>query len=160
MKLKTKLKRSLKKQMTGLKLARNYLILVSIILLGGIYAKLPVPQIVTPIAEAKELAPQPTPSQKEYTPAEVANLIVEEFKDLGPNVVKKALDIAWCESRWNEKAINNKNKNGSVDYGVFQINSIHKQSPDSMLKAEENIKFAKQMFIKNKSWGAWVCSRY
>lgn len=159
MKPTTKLKRKLKKQLKGLKLARNYLILILLILGGAYYAKLPTPPIVSPIAQAQELAPRVTEMPKRLEWPDVAILIVEEFKDLGPAVTKQALEIAYCESGWQEKAINDKNTNGSIDSGVFQINSIHNQPKDKMLQAKENIRFAKAKFIKDKGWGAWVCSR-
>lgn len=33
--------------------------------------------------------------------------------------------IAFAESSWNPAAVNDKNRNGSIDRGLFQINSIH-----------------------------------
>ena len=159
MKTATKLKRSLKKQTTGWRLARNYLILVSLVLLGSYYDKLPAQPVISPIAEARELAPEPTEVPKRLEWSDVAILIVEEFKDLGPAVTKQALEISYCESGWQEKAINSKNKNGTEDWGTFQVNSVHNQPKDKMLQAKENIRFAKEKFIKDGSFRAWVCSR-
>jgi len=172
MKLKTKLKRQFRKQTTGVPLGRNWLLFLSLFLIGRrIYVSIPTP-IISPAVQAREEPTensqkptgnlQPTPrvseSPKNLSWPEVAVLIVEEFKDLGSRVTKEALDIAYCESYWQEKAFNDKNKNGSTDSGVFQINSVHKQP--NMLQAQENIRFAKEKFIKDGySFGAWVCGK-
>jgi len=67
MKLKTKLKRQLRKQTTGLKLARNWLIFLALFLIGRrIYVSIPTP-IVSPavhIVEARE-EPRPAPRVSE-----------------------------------------------------------------------------------------------
>jgi hypothetical protein len=89
---------------------------------------------------------------------DVARIIIEEWSDLGKVYTYQALQVAWCESHFNEKAINTSNKNGSHDEGVFQINSVHRQPVQITMNARQNIKWAKQKFIKDGfSWEAWVC---
>lgn len=50
-----------------------------------------------------------------------AETIFEKYK-VDQNI---ASAIIKCESNWDEDALH-VNKNGSVDYGLFQINSVHK----------------------------------
>ncbi len=91
---------------------------------------------------------------------EVAKLIIEEFSELGKKTTFEALQIAYCESRWEEDAVNTKNKHGTWDGGAFQFNSIHKITPEKLFDVKENVRLAKQMFVRNgKSWNAWACKR-
>lgn len=64
--------------------------------------------------------------------------------------------IALQESRLNPLAVN-RNKNGSADYGVMQINSVH--IPD--LKAKGIISDKKDLFepCLNIQIGAWILAR-
>ena len=65
---------------------------------------------------------------------------------------KIALAVAKAES--NLKPSYHTNSNGSVDCGIFQINSIHQPTKSQCENAEENIKLAHQIFLK-KGFGAW-----
>jgi hypothetical protein len=91
------------------------------------------------------------------TQKQVMQMIVDEFSDLGVDVTMQALSIAKCESGFRYGAYNDKNSNGSNDGGVFQINSIHKQSDDVRFNARNNIQWAKNKYIKDGSWNAWAC---
>ncbi len=91
------------------------------------------------------------------TEMEVVKMIVQEFEYFGPKVVKEALDIAYCESRFDPEAVH-ANTNGTIDRGVFQISSIHGYSKYKLTAAWENINIAKQMY-KKSGWRPWVCRR-
>lgn len=58
--------------------------------------------------------------------------------------------IAYRESKFNHKAINHYNRNGTKDYGLFQINSVWfkecKMSGSSLLVPENNIKCAAHVY--------------
>lgn len=65
-----------------------------------------------------------------------------DYHRVNPYVLRA---IAWQESRHNPKAIN-RNNNGSTDYGIMQINSIHLRelgaydiSADTLMKPCESI---------------------
>jgi len=73
--------------------------------------------------------------------------------------------VATCESNYSNLALNDKNKNGSQDRGVFQINSVHatqfKQvtGHDYTIFAHDtsdNVKFAKWLW-DHSGPSAWVC---
>ena len=89
--------------------------------------------------------------------ANIKRLIVETF----PEDASTALAIAKCESGLNPDAYNPKNKNGSVDRGLFQVNSVH----DNRLEAlgldpwnpEDNAVFARMLYEEN-GWLPWVCA--
>ena len=55
-----------------------------------------------------------------------------------------AFALAWEESRFNSKAVNNKNRDGSIDRGLFQLNS------DSFPEIEEHAFFDTEL---NASYG-------
>jgi len=64
-----------------------------------------------------------------------------------------------CESRWREDVIN-VNTNGSVDFGIMQINSIHKDiSNADKLNYQKAIDWAIKKMHKDGSLNAWVCNR-
>lgn len=106
-------------------------------------------------AESIELQPIETDSI-ELTPCqglpEIEQYICTTFKTEYSN----AMAILSCENKsLNPNAINTYNSNGSIDEGIFQINSIHNQ-PD-MFNYKKNIEFAHKLF-KKKGWSPWSCS--
>lgn len=65
--------------------------------------------------------------------------------------------IAKCESGYREDAVN-KNTNGTIDRGIFQLNSIHKNiSNKDAFTFESNIKYAWNMF-KEQGTNPWNSS--
>ncbi len=83
-------------------------------------------------------------------------LIRETF----PEDPHTAIAIATCESGLKPHAYNPNNRNGSVDRGLMQLNSVH----DHKLQAqgldpwdpEDNIAFARQLY-ESEGWRPWVC---
>ena len=79
-----------------------------------------------PQVQAAEITPTATPTATP-TPMtvganEIETYILEKFADRGDDALRM---LKTCEnSKLNQKATN-KNRNGTTDYGVFQINSIH-----------------------------------
>jgi hypothetical protein len=81
--------------------------------------------------------------------------VLNEFYEAGLNV-DTADRIISCESKFNVNAIN-VNKNSTVDVGIFQINSIHKD-----IALQDKIDYKKATAwaikkIKKEGWGSWVC---
>ena len=120
-----------------------------------LYENEPEPTIISPAPETRVVVKTVLASEYKVTEMEVIKMIVSEFEEFGSRVVTQALDIAYCESKYNANAVH-VNKNGTRDVGVFQINSIHGY-PEYQLKAAwENINIAKQMY-KKSGWRPWVC---
>ena len=69
------------------------------------------------------------------------------------------LAIARCESSLKEDAVNH-NTNGSVDRGIFQINSVHNNKLDELgldpWNEDDNIKFARYLYNQSGKQ-PWVC---
>lgn len=86
--------------------------------------------------------------------------IIQEIVNTFPEDTETALAIARCESGYNPDAINTSNPNGSVDRGVFQINSVHNSHLSEMeldpFDPGDNIKFARHLYIAH-GWTPWVC---
>jgi soluble lytic murein transglycosylase-like protein len=72
--------------------------------------------------------------------------------------VGRALAIAKAESSFRAGAVN-KNKNGSTDKGVYQINSIHKVSDICRLDYKCNIEWAIRKMAR-EGFGAWNASKH
>jgi hypothetical protein len=86
---------------------------------------------------------------------EIENYIKTKFGKDG----ERALKIAYCESRLEQNAIH-ENKNGSVDRGIYQLNTIHKGiSNECAFNAKCNIDASYQIYLKQK-FQPWVCARY
>ena len=90
---------------------------------------------------------------------EVEQIVSYIAKVFGPDkrVVQQALKIAECESHWNTKAYNF-NTNGSGDYSIFQINSVHirRYGTKFMTDWRENVRVAFDLY-KHQGWSPWVC---
>ena len=92
----------------------------------------------------------------------IENTVVIESKELSPVLIR----IAHCES--NKKHFENgqvlvrANKNGTIDKGIFQINSVwDKQATKlglNLMVEEDNIAFAKWLY-KNRGTEEWYSSK-
>lgn len=110
----------------------------------------PLFQPASVIVEAQNMVtPTPTPTDKE-----VIDEVVRVFAPEGRHVVIKALNCFYSESglRWN--AINDKNKNGSIDGGVAQLNDVWKLTLDERLNYRINIQKAYEIY-KRSGWRPW-----
>lgn len=70
-----------------------------------------------------------------------------------------AVAVAFAESGGDPNAINDKNRNGSTDYGLFQINSIHKSilAGGQWNNPADNAKMAYKVFSDaGKKWRPWA----
>ena len=94
-------------------------------------------------------------------PEEVERLIWEHF---GVENGAEALECAKAESGLRAGAINY-NRNGSIDRGIFQVNSIHcgkidGNCADALFDVEKNIEMAKSIF-DDRGWQAWyACKKF
>lgn len=83
-------------------------------------------------------------------------MIIETFKE----DAQTALAVARCESNLNPKAYNGNNTDGSVDKGLYQINSVHYKRMEQLgldvWKATDNVKFAK-ILHDEQGFAPWVC---
>ena len=80
------------------------------------------------------------------------------FKKYFGNEWKMAYAVAKAESGLRTEAFH-RNKNGSVDRGLMQVNSCHcpkvNGNCDRLFEAEENIRVAK-IIRDGSGWNAWV----
>lgn len=69
-----------------------------------------------------------------------------------------AIAIALAESGGRTDAVNRKNSNGSIDYGLFQINSIHKDllARGSWSDPVSNARMAFSVSSGGTNWKPWV----
>jgi len=95
-----------------------------------------------------------------FDPQEVHDFVISQAKAAGldPREVDR---IVRCESQWNPGAVNARNRNGSYDLGLWQINSIHNSSISDADKLD--YKKATQWAISKRlddgNWSAWYCAR-
>lgn len=73
-----------------------------------------------------------------------------------------AIAIANAESGLNPLAVNTKNTNGTTDYGLWQINSIHNPTEVQKTDAVENTKLAREIYERRgwDAWSAWTNKSY
>lgn len=105
-------------------------------------------------ATVAQVTPTPTPSDDQ-----VIMEIVKVFAKEDRHTIKKIIDIAYGESglRWNAHHVNT---NGSEDFGVFQINSVHTKRFGSEFKTDYkvNIQVAYALF-ERQGFAPWVVAR-
>lgn len=117
-----------------------------------------VPMLVEP---AEAVAPESAPKAKTAAEekAEIREYVLNEAKRAGLNPREVDL-IVNCESRWDPKAMNTANRNGSYDAGLWQINSIHKNlTLEQKLDYKEATKWAISKRLRDGNWSAWYCAR-
>lgn len=89
--------------------------------------------------------------------------IEQKIRQTFPEDAETALKIAKCESSLKPSAINNRNKNGTTDGGIFQINSVHDKRLNELgldkFNADDNIKFARLLW-EEQGWHPWVCKKH
>ncbi len=84
--------------------------------------------------------------------------VLKQVADAGLDPAEAEVIIT-CESRWNPDAMG-VNNNRSVDLGLWQINSIHKDiSNADKLDYKKATEWAIDKRLKDGSWRAWYCSR-
>lgn len=72
-----------------------------------------------------------------------------------------AVAVAFAESQFNQNAINRSNRNGSADYGVWQINSVHnfpEIANGSWRDVKVNAQLAHRVW-RSQGWNAWSVYR-
>lgn len=86
------------------------------------------------------------------TAAQIRDLWVRHGGD--PATANVAAAVARAESGGRPAATNRSNSNGSVDRGLFQINSIH--GANSSYNLDTNVTFAVQLSHSGHNWSPWV----
>lgn len=86
---------------------------------------------------------------------QILNYIVEVFGDDAPDAI---VVIRRCENAsFNPKAVNY-NRNGTVDRGVFQLNSQY-WGGEELFDWKKNVEVAYKVFVRaGKKWTPWSCA--
>lgn len=129
----------------------NFTAIVLLAILYGRYEEakkhttiiLPIPKIYA--TEASEPTPTPPP-QAVGSEREKA---IDAIKRVWKHHANIGIAIASCESGLRAKAINRANRDGSVDVGLFQINSIHGFSEAELLDPITNASLAYVLFLRS-----------
>lgn len=108
--------------------------------------------VTTPMVEAEMLPTEPIEelSQENVSVSHSVGMIEKYF----PEEPQIALAVARAESGMNPLAVGKINSNGTQDFGMFQINSVHNPTEKQKFNAEENIKLARKIYERS-GWGAW-----
>lgn len=112
------------------------------------------PLLLSPLSDTQVYA------QEESTPSPTPNpqqLVIEEIREVFGKNADDAIKVFSCESGLKSKCNDGLNKNGSVDCGVGQINTVHGINRKWLLKPEINIRVAKQLFDE-QGWNPWRSS--
>ena len=104
--------------------------------------------------EAESAKPEAEHKDEVKDGALVVGGIEEKIAQAFPEHPELMIAIAKAESGLNPYAMN-KNRNGSTDTGLFQINSIHGHDQLELTKVDKNIEVARKVYEK-QGLGAWV----
>lgn len=92
---------------------------------------------------------------KKYGHREIIEKIINKFgEEDGQKAVKLVFE---CENKSVNPEAENHNANGTKDWGLFQINSIHGYSKKYLFNIDNNINIAHKIF-KRHGWSAWTCA--
>jgi soluble lytic murein transglycosylase-like protein len=91
------------------------------------------------------------------TPSAAQDAIVQTF---GP-IADQAMGVARCESGLDPNAVSR----GGGNFGLFQINTVHRDSFESVtgqpwsnvLDPYANTQFAAWLYNQSGGWGPWAC---
>ena len=92
----------------------------------------------------------------------VIDQTIKEFSPEGSSVVHDALNVMWCEHRFNIGNANDtphKNSDGSLDWGAFQINSLWDKVYGTAFHTDfkANIHDAHLIWLRSHSFNEWSC---
>ena len=107
--------------------------------------------VVEEAAWVEETKPEPSPLPTGWE--KNVGIIVKEFAPFGKKAVLEALLVSWQESKWESNAAH-RNKNGTVDKGLWQLNSRYHTNSKCSFNPECSTKKAVKLYEKN-GWGAW-----
>jgi len=107
---------------------------------------------LVPVSIATAQPSAKLPSMREWVFTELQN-------KLGLEEAIKGLGIITCESEWRAD-IGIIEPNNTISYGLWQINSIHKNiSNADKLNYKTATEWSINKRIKDGSWSAWTCGR-
>ena len=94
---------------------------------------------------------------------EIINYINEVFEDDAADaitiVTRCEYKTQWKQEPFSPYVNNYHNNNGSVDYGLFMVNSIHAKRFGTLYQTDwqENVRVAHEIFTV-QGWRPWVCA--
>ena len=137
-------------------------IVIALVFVGVYLGEKLHPPIISPLADNVYAYNEPTstPTRKpEPTVENITAYISRKWAKHGNAEVKRALDISFCESGWRDKAYNH-NSNGTGDWNIFQINSVHIKRYGTVWMHDwtANIDTAYKIY-QAQDWKPWVCSK-
>ena len=117
---------------------------------------------VTPVSELSTNTPeelklfteQKSQGSLESEKEQIIKYIVEVFGEHAP----EAFNVLFCENRNLNPHATNHNRNGTIDRGIFQLNSAYWGGEENF-DWKTNIDKAYMIFERaNKTWKPWTCS--
>jgi len=118
-------------------------------------------ELVSPVPEASPTPsplPTPTPTVCKTEKCQVLQYITEKF---GERAADAIVIIRTCENSTFDQSRTNHNRNGTVDYGIFQINSIHEKRYGGAFKTDwkANIDVAFEIYKSaGEKFTPWTCA--
>ena len=148
--------------LTKMRVTTLILFTSSVLLSGFVYWYHLPSDLISPLIEGGEavsfINPEPVQAVSPQEPEvktekqEIIDYIVKVFGEDSP----EAFNVLRCENKnLNPTAVNTSNSNGSIDEGIFQINSIHGQP--NMQEWHAKIDYAYKIF-ERQGWTPWSCS--
>lgn len=99
--------------------------------------------------------PASLPTTGTLSPKQIGEYMILAGFQTTESALTTGIAIALAESGGNIKATH-KNANGSTDYGVWQINSVHGYDPQKLLTPAGNAAAAYTVSNKGTNWSPWT----
>lgn len=145
-------------------------ILFSLILVYLLYPRQSYRQAINEIKASEDLSYIWKNSTQSTLPEQVILPVIEDVKESPEQIIERVARengavnliptikrVAWCESRYDINA-KNVNANGTVDYGLMQINTFY--HPEVSVEQALDPEFSVKYFIKKYNQGSahlWRC---
>jgi hypothetical protein len=139
-----------------------YLLVILIFICAAAIVFATKPKVISPCPEDGCAVQVRYASDDEKDLTKVIAQTAKEFEPEGSAVVHEALNIMWCEHRFNIGDNRDKahlNDNGSYDWGTFQINTVWEKvyGTDFHTDYKANIHVAHLIWLRSHSFKMWVC---
>ena len=138
-----------------------FLSLVLVFICAWLLVKATNPKIISPCPDTGCYVKTVYAKDEQPDMVRLISQTTSEFAPEGASVVHDAINVLWCEHRFNgvSNDVPHKNDNGSFDYSVFQINSLWAKVYGTKYQTDwkENIHIAHLIWLRSHSFQDWSC---
>jgi len=128
----------------------------------GLYAiKVPAHEPISPLIVKAQDLPEVEVESKRPSPSEKQQILLYIVEKFGDDAADAITLVRKCENSTFDQTRTNHNQNGTVDYGIFQVNSIHTNRYGETFKTDwkANVDVAYKIYqAAGNKFTPWTCA--